>query len=297
MHIQTKNERRLFSSVVITGIVLVAIFLTSCGVSKDDYSALEEKYSTANRQNEILADENNKLKVEIDDLKFGAERMLAVGKNQFLKNQYSGSKETLDTLIKKHPTSSEAKEAENLLKKVNAAIDNYIKEKATAEKKQKFEDEKRLANATSKMKKSFDKVQQIFFYNDKNAQILGSFIQYYIGIRKSGTPWIVFEIQYEADSWLFITDYIIVVDGIKFTITPNYSDIIRNNGSGSIWESYSNTNGLKYLKMMKAIANSKETIIRHVGQSSTSDRTVRRGEKQAILNVIDAYEALGGSLN
>jgi len=68
--------------------------------------------------------QNSALKTQLDEVQFGASRLLAEAKTLIDSKNYSGAQRTLATLLEKQPGSSEAVEG----KKLNAAIDAMSKE-------------------------------------------------------------------------------------------------------------------------------------------------------------------------
>ncbi len=114
----------------IKSILYGAIFLTivsSCGVPQADYDKLKV--------------ENERLKTELDECKFGAERITAAVEKAYLEKKYSLARQNIEILYEKHPESPKNKEFKELLK--------TIEKEELAENKRKEAEEKeriRLAN-------------------------------------------------------------------------------------------------------------------------------------------------------
>jgi hypothetical protein len=111
---------------IICGIV-VMIFASGCGVPQSDYDKLKE--------------EHERLKTELDELKFGAERIVAAVEKAYDEKKYSLARENIGLLHSKHPESPKNEEFKNLLK--------TIEKKELEEKKRRKAEEKervRLAN-------------------------------------------------------------------------------------------------------------------------------------------------------
>lgn len=68
-------------------------------------------------------------------------------------------------------------------------------------------------------------------------------------------------------------------------------------GSGDIWEWYDTEMDNRLYEIIKDVINSKVAKIRHNGKQYYKDRTISVKEKQGLQNILDAYEALGGSFN
>lgn len=261
--------------------------LTSCGgVSQKEYDSLKA--------------ENEKLKMEIEDLKFGPDKLLSQAKVYIENKDFINAKSELQTLLDKHPASQQSTEAKSLM----TIVENGIKELKLAEEKKIAEKEKkekeRLANATKKMSKKYDDVNEITWYRDKSSPAYVNYNGFYayIGQSKGSKPWLRLAIQYAADDWLFIESYTIKVDGKTYTISENsYGEIKTDNGSGGIWEWLDRQVGSSEYEIIKAVANGKDVKIRFSGKDYHKDKTITEQQKTALRNVLDAYEALGGDTN
>lgn len=153
----------------------------------------------------------------------------------------------------------------------------------------------RRRTALAKLRKNTDEVKGITWYYDRSSpEYLNSRsnLFLYMGHRENSAPALRFKIQYVADDWLFIETYTIKADDQTFTISPGHFGAERDNGGGEIWEWYDVAADAREIEIARAIADAKKTIIRHEGKQYRKDRTVSDREKQAIRNVLDAYDAL-----
>ena len=270
--------------------VIAVVLLSSCGVSKKEHKKLQNDLNIQKSANTVLKEENSKLKKELENIKFGSERLLKNAKNFFSQKKYKETKNNLIDLIKRHPASDDSKEGRLLLVKVESILKYQKRQKELKEKQ-------RIANATRKMKKEWDEVAQMTWYKDRNSGFWGKNVYLYFGSSKSlrvpAPPRL--SIFYTADSWLFIKKYIFVIDGKRFEINPNYNDVKRNNGSGSVWETYdvsSTENNVKTI--IKGIVKSKKAVLRFEGSDSVYDLTISKSMRIRMKNVLEAYNALGG---
>lgn len=83
----------------IYSVVLISILFSSC-VSQDDYDKLKN--------------ENNLLKIELDDIKFGSERLFKQAKDFYANKQYDKATERINLIIEKHNETPEAEQARRL---------------------------------------------------------------------------------------------------------------------------------------------------------------------------------------
>jgi len=108
--------------------------LSSCGVPQEDFDKLQ------NEKKELLK-ENERLLTELDECKYGAEKIIAEVEKAYAEKKYSIARQNINMLYEKHPESPKNSEFKSLLKK--------IEKEELVEKKRKEAEEKeriRLAN-------------------------------------------------------------------------------------------------------------------------------------------------------
>lgn len=274
--------KRKLIRLMTTSVLMIALFGCS-GVSESEYKALKA--------------ENEKLKEEIQDLKFGPDKLIKKAKLYLENREFEKAESELNTLIQKHPVSDQVTEAKSLL----AIANKGIEEKKLAEEKEKAERERiekeRLANATKKLSKKYDDVNEITWYRDRNSPAYVNYNGFYayIGQSKGSKPFLRLAIQYAADDWLFIENYTIKVDNQTYEITENsYGEIKTDNGEGGIWEWLDRQVGSSEYEIIKAVANGKNVKIRFEGKDYRKDKIISLQQKVALRNILDAYKALGG---
>lgn len=264
---------------------LMTLLISCSGVSQKEYDTLKA--------------ENEKLKVEIEDLKFGPDKLLSQAKIYIDNKDFINAKSKLQTLLDKHPASQQSTEAKVLMLSVENGIkeQKLAKEKAIAEKERK--EKERLANATKKLRTTYDDIKGITWYYDKGTPQYSNYNSFhlYMGKGKTGNPWLRFKIQYAADDWLFIQSYIIKTDNESYTISTSYGEVETDNGSGGIWEWYDVPIDNRLYNIVQDVSKSKTVKLRCNGKQYYKDRTLTAKEKQGLINILDAYEALGGNTN
>ena len=272
----------------------ISLLFSFCGISKDEHDKALADLNSAKNEIGKLKSQIADLEKQLDDIKYGADRLLTNAKNFVDKKDYEKAKENLEALLKKHSASNEAREGEKLLANVVATIEKIKKEKEMAEKM-------RLTNATKKLESSYDKIEKITWYKDKYLNSVAyalksegpSRIELYMGKMKEGLPWLRFKIKYYGDDWVFLENYIIYIDGQKHILIPPVKPE-KDNYGGSVWESNDLPVTEEIKQIIKKVISSKEAIIRYIGQNSGFDYVITKVEKDAIRNVIDGFEALGG---
>jgi len=264
---------------------VIFLLLVSCGVPTTEHNAL------------LL--EHKELKAELEECKFGAEKLLSQATNYFDNKEYDKSKIEVTSLLERHLSSPEAVQAKEILKNVNIELDKIAKAEAKPEGEKIRKEKQRLTNATSKMRKKVDDMRGTITYEDKTSpRYVNSQTNFYVYMiqRKNSLPSLRLIIQYVADDWLFIDKYIIKVDDKTYEITENSYGEIKTDSGGGIWEWFDRSVGRKELQIIKAVANGKNVKIRFSGSQYYKDRTISSKEKLALRNVLDAYEALGGTI-
>lgn len=276
----------------------VAIILSGCsGSSNNNLTSLTSDLISSKEVIASLQAENEKLKSELEELKNGPDKLLAKANIFYEKKDLDGLNTTLSTLKENHPDAKEVAAIQELSTKLSVTLKEE-KEKASKEAADKAkEDKKRLATATSKMKGEHDEINGLTWYTDKTSVKYINENGFYIYFAKTddgivGLPHI--KIQYAGEDWIFINKYIVKADDEKFEIDPGSFGVERDN-KGGVWEYYDYTMKKSDFDMIKKIIESQKTTIRHQGDQTHYDRVITSKEKTALQNVLDAFEAIGGT--
>lgn len=143
-----------------------------------------------------------------------------------------------------------------------------------------------------------DKVANIFWRQHKNSpKYLNSrsTVYLYFGGTKERASNLRMRWQYTAEDWLFVQDITIKADSKTFDIIPTKKNRIeRDNKNGVVWEWLDSTVINDDVVMFKAMANSKETIIRFNGSKYYKDVVLSKKDKAAILEMLVSYKNLNG---
>lgn len=182
-------------------------------------------------------------------------------------------------------------EAKKLVKNYN--ILSSAQESIAVDKKAKADE------LLSTMRVDEDRVRNIKFYYPKGwrhysdywAADIKSFVLPYIGV--SGDDiWLRMVCNYTADDWVFFKKITFSVDGKNFYKFFNYYDVVRDNDGGDIWEYVDIEVGETEIEILKAIANSNETIVRFEGDEYYRDITIAAEDKKGIVEALTVYEML-----
>jgi hypothetical protein len=267
--------RKLVSMIYIA---LLIGLLNGCGVSQSDYDSLNA--------------ENEKLRKEIDDLRYGADKLLLNAKAYLEKKDYVRAKKELEVLVKTHSGSKQAAEAESMLLEIEQVMPGIqeVPEVINADT---------LTYAAGQMRTVFDEGKGFTWYYDKNTpkNKNTNCIFLYFGKKSNERPWLRFRIQYAADDQLFIQGYTIKTENSSYRINVKPAEVETNNTGRESWECYDTGMTPSLYVIVNAIIYSETATISYIGKQYYDERTITENEKQELKNVLSAFKAAGGHMN
>ncbi len=139
-----------------------------------------------------------------------------------------------------------------------------------------------------------DPVQRVKFYSSKMEPRYAnerSYVFPYIGMGEYNSIWLCVKLHYTGDDWIFFDKITFAIDDERIIKTYKYSELERDNGHGDVWE-YVHIIDNGYEDLFWKIANSKKTIVRFEGDAHYFDLTVSDADKQAIRELLTAFDAL-----
>ena len=110
--------------------LFMMVIISSCGVPQADYDKLKT-------EKEQLKKENDRLLTELDDCKFGAEKIAYQVEKAYAEKNYATARQNINLLYEKHPDSPKNIEFKSLLKTIE-------KEELVEKKKRKAEEKERI---------------------------------------------------------------------------------------------------------------------------------------------------------
>lgn len=150
-------------------------------------------------------------------------------------------------------------------------------------------------NALKNMRTTYDKIQKVTWYEHKNQpKYVDSccYIYPYFGRMDNGSTWLRVKLNYtdaKTDAgWIFFHTVTFSVDGENTTKYFSLGEITRDNDT-EVWEIADFEPSLSEMDLLRDIASSNETIIRFEGDKYYYDHTVTDKEKNAITDVLTAY--------
>jgi hypothetical protein len=148
------------------------------------------------------------------------------------------------------------------------------------------------------MRPKYDNFKEITWYRDYSSPTYinqdGFFL--YFGANSYEVTDLHLKMQYFADDWLFIDKASVNIDGETFVLSESSFD--RDNNS-TIWEwqditVFANVSNELVLgrDVLEKIANSSRAIVRYTGSQYYHDEYISDRQKQAMRNVLAAYDAI-----
>ena len=160
-------------------------------------------------------------------------------------------------------------------------------------KKQAEEKEKAKKDALSKLVADYDEVQEVtFYYASVQPEYIDErcFALPYLAISDSGNAWLCLMTNYTGEDWIFYDELLIKTDDKKYTRDFEYFDIEHDNDNGVVWEVYNEPAKDSDINWLKDVSNSNNAIIRFQSDDKCYDLTVSDSDKNAIKQVLNAYE-------
>lgn len=258
-------------------------FVSGCGPSQHEY---DER--VADFEAQVAS-----LRAELDEVKFGATRLLSQAKSAYEAKNDHDAKTILTDLLERHPSSPESGDAAQLLVRVDARI-------AAADQQRKREDEQRareerlsLERAVGNMKKSTDEIKGITWFSHRDAPVLAKYVSLYFGsIQGNAANYpLRLKLQYYAEDWLFVRSVTVKADDKVYEL--GQLDFERDNSSGSVWEWIDMP--VKDHEMLKHWMTAKRVVVRFNGNQYYDDFTLPKGQQNQLNEVYQAWKAVGGT--
>lgn len=243
-------------------------------------------------ENSELKEQIASLKQELDETRFGAERLLATAENALAEKRHDEALAVLEDLIKRHPGSANMGQAKTLL--VRAETDRAEHAAAVAKKAEEEARKKELERkrATAAMKVERDDVREIDWYRDRSTRTLANQVHLYFGAQSDRVLPLRLVFQYYGDDWLFVKRITVKADDRVFTLP---FDAKRDNSGGKVWEWSDQVVDDQSAKAVEAMLTAKMTTIRFEGDKYYHDLKLSSAQRTALANVAKAHAALGGS--
>lgn len=146
-----------------------------------------------------------------------------------------------------------------------------------------------------KLVKEVDKVEGVTYLQSRyRPKYLNtrSTVYLYIGTKEGYRPTLRMKVQYTASDWLFVQDMAVGMAGMKFAFIDGPFE--RDNNS-TIWEWVDVEPNPLQIEMLRKMAEVDDVTLRFDGQQYHKDVTLSSKDKQALREVLDAWDALNGT--
>lgn len=175
------------------------------------------------------------------------------------------------------------------------AVDKFLAIVDSVEAERRADLAKRAESLKKKMRKEVDDMRGLVFYYHPSSTKFVDRNDFFLYIsEKQSDVSLRMRIQYAGDDWLFIERYYIKMDSVVAQIVP-ISSVERDNGYGGVWEYYDTVMDATDFEMMQDLAQAKTAKLRYEGQQYYRERDITRTQRQAIQDMLDLYEAMGGT--
>lgn len=231
------------------------------------------------KKEEQLSKKILELENELENCKYGEEKLTGLIINSFESKDYNKVIETFNSFSNKFPGSARL----NSMKELNDAAQKKISE------------EKELKKASvKKLKLDYDDVRGISWYKQKYFKHYSNTnrASIYIGKEKDSMPFLRLQLSYTGDDWIFFENAYLSHDGdTKQIFFDEYQEKDSDNGNGAVWEWIDVKIDDSQVSWFRKFAESKNAKMRLSGKY-TKDRNLTPQERQGILDVLNGYEYL-----
>jgi len=264
--------------------------------------------------NDDLVAENERLKAELNDCKYGTELLYEKSVGYLKSDDLSSSKAYLDTLILKHPESRNDTAISSLEFRIHKALAEEQERLASQQQKARDKElqrikveEQRIAKAVSKMDKKHDKFQKVTWYESGNDDWEGwdnGSLRFYLYFKVSDNEEkadnLRLRIDFNDNDQLrpelgVVEGYIFLIDGSVFKYFPrsisSISDGLRT------YERSDNIVNKELLEIINLIVSGDKIELRINGSSGNRECILGKTQIEALKYGLVAYKALGGSLD
>lgn len=267
--------------------LLVTTFalLAGCGPSQQDYDQARKR--AAELEAQVTA-----LSAELEDIKFGANRLLAHAKMAFQAKNDTEARRLLSDLLKRHPSSPESVEAKALIAQVDSRIAAAELQRKQEEDRKAQEERLAIERAIGNMEKRTDEIKGITWVSHRNVPVLDKYVSLYFGSNKDSAanyP-LRLRLQYYGDDWLFVRSVTVKADDKVYEL--GMLDFERDHSSGSVWEWIDMP--VEDHAMLNHWMTAKRVVVRFNGDQYYDDFMLPQRQQTQLREVYQAWTVMGG---
>ena len=240
-----------------------------------------------------LTNKIKELETQLDDCKNGAEKLSARMKLSFERKDYDDCKNIYHEMEKRHPDS----ELFSDVKKIYEKVINIENKKAEELRLRKERERKEKLRSLNKLKKRYDDVSGITWYEQPYFVHYNNLFRTSIYIGQNNSQiWLRLKMSYQGDNWIFFNAAFLSYEGNTREIYfDEYKEKKTDNGYSGVWEWIDVSVPDDLIPFLREFATSKRAKMRFSGKY-TRTRTLSAKERQGIIDVLNGYDALKESL-
>lgn len=239
------------------------------------------------REKELLKKISD-IETQLDNCQNGADKLHARIKLAFEKSDYALCKTIYNEMEKRHPNS----ELLSDVKKIYLKIIDIEKKKEEEKRRQAEIERNKKLHALNKLKKKYDDVSGITWYEQPYFTHYTNTNLTSIYIGDNGTSkWLNIRMTYKGDDWIFFEHAYLSYDGFTKEIQFNEYDDKDSDNDTAVWEWIDLTVTTEIENFLHDFAKSNNAKMRLSGKY-TRTRNLTWNERQGILDVLNGFDAL-----
>jgi hypothetical protein len=266
-------------------LAVILTLLSGCGPSQKEYEQTIKR--TAELEAQVAA-----LQTQLEDFKYGANRLLAQAKSAFEAKDDAEAKKLLVDLLERHPNSPDSSQASMLLVQVDSRIAAADQQRKREEEKKAREERLALERAIGNMEKKIDEIEGLTWISHRNAPTLGNYVSTYFGSKKGSAenyP-LRLKLQYYSKDWLFVRSVTVKADDKVYEL--GNLDFERDHSFGTVWEWTDIP--IKDYEMLNHWVTAKRIVVRFRGDKYHHDFTIPQKQQMQLSEVYQAWKVMGG---
>jgi hypothetical protein len=154
-----------------------------------------------------------------------------------------------------------------------------------------------VASATKGLKRNRDDMERVTFFSPPKRNVLSSGFTAYLAVPDTGQPYVRVKSNFYGPSWVFFEHMKIMSDdSIIYERRFPYSEVVRDNSGGSVWETVDFAAEQDEFIALRKIAAASKTVVRFSGRERQHDHRVTKQEGANLQMILNAFENLSQAL-
>lgn len=150
-----------------------------------------------------------------------------------------------------------------------------------------------IAKATKSFKVDRDKMESVTFYTPRGAKIGSTSLDAYLSIPDGHGAIFRIVARYSGDDWVFYERIKVMADDqVVYEKEFPYRDVVRDNSSGTVWETVDYAASPADIAALAKISEAKSATVRFSGRERRRDHTLSNGDLERLKSSLKAYKEL-----